>query len=84
MKKPLQHKGWGGVWWCTTALGKFRGRIIMNLVCVGLAKRGPYILIWGGQKAGRLGAEKPSSFFFWPDFRSQGREGDPPLYRLPI
>jgi len=78
MKKPLQHKGWGGVWWCTTALGKFRGRIIMNLVCVGLAKRGPYISIWGGQKAGRLGAEKPSSFFFLARFSEPGKGRGPP------
>ena len=56
----------------------------MNLVCVGLAKRGPYILIWGGQKAGRLGAEIWGAVEFSPDFRSQGREGDPSLSRLSI
>ena len=56
----------------------------MNLMRVGLAKRGPYISIWGGQKAGRLGAEIWGAVEFWPDFWSQGREGDPSISMRPI
>lgn len=33
----------------------FLGGVIVNLMCVGVAKRGPHIFFLGGQKSGKLG-----------------------------